>query len=97
VIATGKEIACLITLKDLRDLDLSRLEKTVILPGRALVRDRDAKKVLSAGGIRRTVIRGPDLLTVDADKSLGMSCDEVYHQEVTGFTDLIGLINRHGV
>jgi methanogenesis marker radical SAM protein len=97
VIATGKEIACLITLKDLRDLDLSRLEKTVILPGRALLRDQDARKVLSADGIRRTVIRGPDLLTVDADTSLGMSCDEVYHQEVAGFTDLIGLINRHGV
>jgi methanogenesis marker radical SAM protein len=97
VTATKKEIACLITLRDLEELDHSSLEKTVILPGRALVRDTDAQTVLSADGIRRTVVRGPDVLTADAERSMGMTCGDVEDLELTGFTDLINAINHYGV
>lgn len=97
VAATKKEIACLITLQDLEGLDLSSLEKTVIIPGRALVRDNDARSVFSADGIRRTVVRGPDMLTADAEKSMGMTRGDVHDLELTGFTELINAINHYGV
>jgi methanogenesis marker radical SAM protein len=97
VAATKKEIACLITLEDLENLDPALLEKTVIVPGRALVRDDDAQRALSADGIRRTVVRGPDMLTADPEKSMGMTCGEVEELEVTGFTALITAINQYGI
>jgi methanogenesis marker radical SAM protein len=97
VVATNKEIACLITLKDLQALPLSRLEKTIILPGRALVRDRDVESAFRADGVRRTVIRGPDLLTADAEKSMTMTRDDLENLEIQGFTQLISLINQYGV
>ena len=54
VVAVEKEIACLITIDDLRELDLSALEPVVIMPGRAFVHDSEAEKVLSRDGIPRT-------------------------------------------
>ena len=52
-----KEIACLITIDDLKALDLSILEPTVIIPGRAFVHDAEAREVLSRDGTPRDVIR----------------------------------------
>jgi methanogenesis marker radical SAM protein len=95
VIATNKDITCLITLKDLKNLDLSLLEETVILPGRALVHDKEAQSVLSLDGIKRNIIRGPDFLTPD-QMYWDTSRQEALEIEVVKFTELIRIINTYG-
>lgn len=96
VIPVKKEIACLITADDLRGLDLSALEDTVILPGRAFVHELEAQEILSRDGRERTIIRGPDMLTADAETSMGMTRDQVLEMEMEGFSQLIRVINRYG-
>jgi methanogenesis marker radical SAM protein len=96
VVPVTKEIACLITADDLRQLDLAALEHVVIIPGRAFVHDAEAEKILSRDGTGRTVIRGPDMLTADAETSMGMTRDQVLEMEMSGFSDLIRLINHYG-
>ena len=96
VIPVKKEIACLITADDLRGLDLSALEPVVIIPGRAFVHDAEADEILSRDGIERTVIRGPEMLTADAETSMGMTRNDVLAMELDGFTELILTINRYG-
>ncbi|GAB6285640.1 MAG: methyl coenzyme M reductase-arginine methyltransferase Mmp10 [Methanoregula sp.] len=91
-----KEIACLITIDDLKELDLRQLERTVILPGRAFVHDAEAQEVLSRDGIDRKVIRGPDMLTADAETSMGMTKEQVLAMEMEGFAELIWAINMYG-
>jgi NifB/MoaA-like Fe-S oxidoreductase len=68
----------------------------VIIPGRAFVHDPEVQDVLSADGIEREVIRGPDMLTADAETSMGMPLDQVLAMEMDGFTELIRTINRYG-
>jgi NifB/MoaA-like Fe-S oxidoreductase len=92
-----KEIACLITLDDLRSIDIDGLEPAIILPGRAFVHIRDAEKVLGRDGTERAVIYGPDMLTADAETSMGMTREAVLSLEMEGFTELIRTINRYGV
>ncbi len=96
VYGTQKEIACLITIDDLKAVDLSRINETVIIPGRCFVHDKEASEVLSADGVERTVIRGPDMLTADAETSMGMDRNGVLQMEMDGFSDLIRLINMYG-
>jgi methanogenesis marker radical SAM protein len=96
VLPVSKEIACLITADDLRGLDLSSLEPVVIIPGRAFVHDTEAEEILSRDGTGRTVIRGPEMLTADAETSMGMTRDDVLAMEMDGFRDLIMTINRNG-
>jgi methanogenesis marker radical SAM protein len=96
VVATDKEIACLITLDDLERLDLAEIRDLVIIPGRAFVHDREAEKVLSRDGVQRTVVRGPEMLTADAETSMGMTRDGVLLMEIEEFAGLIRLINLHG-
>lgn len=96
VIPVTKDIACLVTIEDLQNLDLSTLQKTVIIPGRAFVHDREASAVLSADGIERVVVRGPETLTADAETSMGMTRNEVLSLEMEGFADLIRVINQFG-
>jgi methanogenesis marker radical SAM protein len=96
VLPVKKEIACLITADDLRELDLSFLEETVIIPGRAFVHEAEAAKILSRDGIERSVVRGPDMLTADAETSMGMTRDDVLAMEMEGFSDLILTINSCG-
>jgi len=96
VLPVSKEIACLITSDDLRGLDLSALEPVVIIPGRAFVQDAEAEKILSRDGIGRTVIRGPEMLTADAETSMGMTRNDVLGMEMDGFRELILTINRYG-
>jgi len=97
VLPVRKEIACLITIEDLKELDLSSLEKTVIIPSRAFVHDREAGEVLSEDGVERTVVRGPEMLTADAETSMGMTREGVLSMEMDGFADLIRVINLYGV
>jgi methanogenesis marker radical SAM protein len=96
VIPLTKEIACLITIDDLRELELSALEPVVIIPGRAFVHDAETQVMLSRDGIDRQVIRGPEMLTADAETSMGMTSHQVFEMEMDGFVDLIRTINRYG-
>ena len=96
VVPVNKEIACLITTDDLRTLNISTLENLVILPGRAFVFDPEAQKIVSGDGVERAVIRGPDMLTADAETSMGMTRDQVLALEMEGFSELIQIINRYG-
>ncbi|HUH78861.1 MAG TPA: methyl coenzyme M reductase-arginine methyltransferase Mmp10 [Methanoregula sp.] len=96
VVPVKKEIACLITIDDLSALDPSGMETVVIIPGRAFVHDREAAEVLCRDGTDRTVIRGPDTLTADAETSMGMTRDQVLAMEMDGFAELIRIINSCG-
>jgi methanogenesis marker radical SAM protein len=96
VIPVKKEIACLITIDDIRALDPRSLEQTVIIPGRAFVHDTELHEVISRDGISRTAIRGPEMLTADAETSMGMTRDQVLEMEMDGFAELIRTINRYG-
>jgi len=96
VTAVRKEIACLITIDDIRSLNLSELEEVAIIPGRAFVHNAEVQKVLSRDGTDRPVIRGPDMLTADAETSMGMARDQVLIMEMEGFAELIQTINRYG-
>ncbi|MDH7510427.1 MAG: methyl coenzyme M reductase-arginine methyltransferase Mmp10 [Methanolinea sp.] len=96
VVPVEKDIACLITIDDLRALDPRDLGTLVIIPGRAFVYDREAQSVLSRDGVERTVLRGPECLTADAETSMGMDRNAVLALEMEAFADLIRLINRYG-
>ncbi|HEX3001913.1 MAG TPA: methanogenesis-associated radical SAM protein, partial [Methanoregula sp.] len=97
VVAVKKEISCLITIDDLKKIDVSKLESVVIIPGRAFIYDPESQEVLSRDGVERMVIRGPEMLTADAETSMGMTRDQVLELELSGFAELIQLINRYGV
>ena len=96
VVPVSKEIACLITTDDLQKLNISALERAVIIPGRAFVFDPEAQEILAGDGVDREVIRGPDMLTADAETSMGMTRDQVLGMEMEGFAELIQMINRYG-
>jgi methanogenesis marker radical SAM protein len=96
VVPVKKEIACLITADDLRSIDLAALEPVVIIPGRAFVHDTEAEEILSRDGIGRTVVRGPEMLTADAETSMGMTRNDVLAMEMAGFMSLIQTINQYG-
>jgi len=96
VMPVTKEIACLITIDDLKELDLDDLESTAIIPGRAFVHEAEAQEVLSRDGVEREIIRGPEMLTADAETSMGMTRNQVLAMEMDGFADLIRTINRYG-
>ncbi|MBR5008941.1 MAG: methyl coenzyme M reductase-arginine methyltransferase Mmp10 [Methanocorpusculum sp.] len=91
VVPVKKEIACLITIDDLKDLDTSNLSDIVIIPGRAFVHDAEAESVLG-----RQVVRGPEMLTADGETSMGMDEAGVLTMEMNGFSALIQLINMYG-
>jgi len=96
VIHVKKEIACLITIDDIRTLDPRSFEQTVIIPGRAFVHDAELQEVISRDGMSRTAVRGPEMLTADAETSMGMTRDQVLEMEMNGFAELIRTINRYG-
>lgn len=97
VVAADQDIGCLITQKDLEDLDLKNLTETVIIPGRAFVHDKKAEEILSADGVERIVARGPDKLSVDGEMSSTLSREDVLKTELIAFQDLIEAINFFGV
>ncbi len=97
VVCVDKDIGCLMTIDDVRKVDLSEFKETVIIPGRAFVHDPEIKAVLSRDGVDRFVRRGPDCLTVDGEMSIGMSAEEVLDMEFDAFSELIGQINAIGL
>ena len=92
-----KDIACLITIKDIQGLDLKDVKETVIFPGRALVHDKEIEEVLTKDGVDRFVRRGPDRLTADGEMTISMTKDEIIDFELGAFTELIELINAIGL
>lgn len=96
VVPVRKDIGCLITIEDIKALDLNQIKETVFFPGRAFVHDQEIKKILSGDGIDRLVRRGPDMLTVDGEMSISMSKEEVLSKEIEAFTELIQMINVLG-
>lgn len=96
VIPVKKDVGCLITIDDIRKLDLSQIKDTVFFPGRAFVHDPEIKKILTSDGKDRLVRRGPDMLTVDGEMSISMTKEEVISKEIEGFTELIQMINVLG-
>lgn len=97
VVPVKKEIACLMTVDDLKGVDLKDLKDTVLLPGRAFVWDKDAEEILCADGTFRMVRRGPDRLTADGEMTISMKKDEILQFEIEAFTELINLINIYGL
>ncbi len=97
VVAADQDIGCLITQRDLEELDLKDLKETVMIPGRAFVHDKKAAEVLSRDGVERIVARGPDKLSVDGEMSSTLSQQEVLKTELISFQDLIEAINFFGV
>ncbi len=96
IIPVKKDIGCLITIDDIKALDLSQIKETVLFPGRAFVHDPEIKKILSMDGKDRLVRRGPDMLTVDGEMSISMTKEEVISKEIEAFTELIQSINVLG-
>ncbi len=96
VVPVKKDVGCLITIEDVKALDLSQIKETVFFPGRAFVHDPEIKKVLTSDGVDRLVRRGQDLLTVDGEMSISMTKDEVIAKEIEAFTELIQMINVLG-
>ncbi len=97
VVPVKKEIACLMTIDDVRALDLKSVKDTVLFPGRAFVWDREMEEALTADGVDRLVRRGPDRLTADGEMTIGMKKDEILQFEVEAFTELINMINAYGL
>ena len=78
------------------ELDLADLEDVVVLPGRALVHDAEAERILSADGTARTVVRGPETLTADGETSMGMTREGVLELELAGLFELVNTVNLYG-
>ncbi|HUI39833.1 MAG TPA: methyl coenzyme M reductase-arginine methyltransferase Mmp10 [Methanothrix sp.] len=97
VVAVKKDVGCLITLEDLKDIDLAGVKETVIIPGRTMAHEREIKRALSRDGKDRLIVRGPDRLTVDGEMSISMSKQEILDLEVEAFGELIEAINALGV
>ncbi|HML26747.1 MAG TPA: methyl coenzyme M reductase-arginine methyltransferase Mmp10, partial [Methanomethylovorans sp.] len=86
-----------ITIEDLKNLELTDVKETVLIPGRAFVHDPEAKAVLSRDGVDRFVRRGPEMLSYDGEMSIGMTREAVIAFEVEQFTELINQINAFGL
>jgi len=97
VVEVNKDIGCLITIDDIKALDLSTVKETVFIPGRAFVHDTELKEVLSRDGVDRLIRRGPDRLTVDGEMSISMTKEEVIQFEISAFSELIDHINAIGL
>jgi len=97
VVPVDKDIGCLITIEDLKKLELTDVKETVLIPGRALVHDPEAKEALSRDGVDRFVRRGPEMLSYDGEMSIGMTREAVIAFEVEQFTELINQINAFGL
>lgn len=97
VIATNKDIGCLITEKDLKEVDLKDLKETVFIPGRSFVHDKRAEEILNQDGVERIVTRGPDKLSVDGEMSSTLTREDILKTELIAFQDLIEAINFFGV
>ncbi|MDM7912664.1 MAG: methanogenesis-associated radical SAM protein, partial [Methanotrichaceae archaeon] len=96
VVSVNKDVGCLITIEDLKGLDLGDIKDTVIIPGRTMAHEKEVRQLLSRDGRKRMVVRGPDQLTVDGEMSISMSERDVLDLELEAFKELIEAINALG-
>ncbi|WP_459201391.1 methyl coenzyme M reductase-arginine methyltransferase Mmp10 [Methanococcus sp. CF] len=96
VISVNKDIADLITKKDLETVDLSEVTDTVLYPQNALVHERDAEDIFTKDGMKRIVLRGIDKLTMDGEVSGIFTKEDAIEFEVNAFNELIEKINFFG-
>jgi len=82
VVPLKKDIGCLITIDDFKNLDLSEVTETVFIPGRAFAHDMEIKEALKRDGVDRIVRRGPERLSVDGEMSIGMTREKVLELEI---------------
>jgi methanogenesis marker radical SAM protein len=97
VIATEKDIACLMTKNDLKTIDLTKVKESVIIPGRSFIHQLDAEKILSSDGKERIIGRGPEKLSVDGEMSGTLTEEGVIERELELFRDLVDAINFYGM
>ncbi|MDL2271387.1 methyl coenzyme M reductase-arginine methyltransferase Mmp10, partial [Methanobrevibacter sp. OttesenSCG-928-I08] len=97
IIPVEKEIACLITKDDLKNIDLSDVKESILIPGRSFVHQKDAEEILSADGVDRIVGRGPDTLSVDGELSGTLTDEQVIEKELEQFNHLVEAINFFGM
>lgn len=97
VVAVNKEIGNLITIEDFNRLDLECIRDTVLIPGMVLAHDREIRKALRRDGVRRMVFRGPDALTIESERSIYLTTEEVLAFEVEALSGLICQINELAV
>ena len=96
VVAVNKEIGSLITREDFNCLDLENIKERVLIPGMVLAHDQEIRRALRRDGVRRLVFRGPDALTVETERSIYMTTEEVIARELEAFSGLICQINELG-
>ncbi|WP_456472278.1 methyl coenzyme M reductase-arginine methyltransferase Mmp10 [Methanocaldococcus sp.] len=91
VVRVNKDIADLITAKDLKKVDKKELKETIFIPERAFVHDEVAKKILG-----RDIIVRFGSLTLDGEVSGIYDKEEALNYEIDAFNELIGMINFFG-
>lgn len=92
IISVDKEIGDLITSDDLYALNLDEIKNKVIIPGKALMRDDQAEKILNKDGQSRRIIRGPNALTPINEQN-PIKKEIALYFELNAFNALINLIN----
>lgn len=94
IISLNKDIADLITGKDLELVDLTEMKRKIIIPWGALVHDKQAEKILRRDGVERKIIRGPKLLTHPYYEGIEFNKTELINYELKSFKELIYKINH---
>ncbi|ACX72012.1 methanogenesis marker protein 10 [Methanocaldococcus vulcanius M7] len=97
VVKVNKDIADLITAKDLERLNLKDVKETVFIPPKAFVHDLVAEELLRRDGVERMVVRGVEQLTLDGEVSGVYTKEEALKFEIEAFEELIGMINFFGM
>ncbi|WP_423793046.1 methyl coenzyme M reductase-arginine methyltransferase Mmp10 [Methanocaldococcus indicus] len=97
VVKVNKDIADLITSKDLEKIDLREVKDTVFIPANAFVHTNVAEEILRRDGKDRIVVRGVESLTLDGEISGSYSKKEAIEFEIKAFEELIGMINFFGI
>lgn len=96
IVSCKKDIACLITSEDIQQLDLSEIKKSVIIPGRAYLHDKQTQELLSQDGTQRIIGRGPEKLSVDGEMSSTLTEEQIIEKEIEAFIQLVEAINFFG-
>ena len=92
VIGVKKEVADLITIDDLKSVNLDDVKDRVVIPGGMLISDQQAVEYFSLDGNERSIVRGPLFLFApcsdwDNDK------EKLIDFELKSFNKLIDVIN----
>lgn len=93
IVTLDKDIADLIIKEDLESVNINELKRKVIIPGGALVHDKEVREILCKDGVSRKIIRGPQVLTHPYYERIEFNQEELINYELKSFNDLIDKIN----